>query len=644
MIPRKIHAPSARQTQTALRASEARYRRLFESAKDGILILDADNGRIVDVNPFMVKLLGYSHAEFLGKELWQIGFFEDAVASKLTFLELQDKGYVRYEDLPLKTAAKRHIDVEFVSNVYQVNHKKVIQCNIRVITQRKEAEEALRNSEGLNRNLVEHLPHRIVVKDRNSVVLFCNANYAKNLSLPREDIIGKDAFALYPRELAEAYQADDQAVIASEQIKDFEERYEVGGEERWVHTVKVPYRDEQGNVIGVLGVFEDVTERKQLEEQFRQSQKLEGIGRLAGGVAHDFNNLLTGILGYCDLLTSELRQDDPLAADIDQIRKCGERGANLTRQLLAFSRKQVLEVRVLDLNALVAESQSMLQRLIGEDIELQTVLAASLGRVKADQGQIEQVIMNLVVNARDAMPDGGKITLETANAELDEHYAGSHLAVIPGSYVMLAVTDAGCGMDEATKTRLFEPFFTTKEPGKGTGLGLASVYGIVKQNSGNVWCYSELGQGTIFKIYLPRVEESSEIIATESTAAATPGSETVLLAEDDELVRNLIVQMLTRNGYEVISTKNGAEAIRECEHSPGPIHLLITDVVMPGMSGNQLNQRLAELRPEMRVLFMSGYTGDAMLQHGMLAEEMPFLQKPFTRDSLNRKVREILDR
>ncbi len=635
---------AARETEAALCASEMRYRRLFEAAQDGILILDADTGKIVDANPFMVQMLGYSHADFLGKELWEIGLFEDVAASMVAFRELQDTGYIRYKDLPLKTAAGQQIDVEFVSNIYLVNDEKVIQCNIREVTKRKQAEEALRKSERLNHNLVEHLPHRILVKDRNSVVLFCNANYAKDLGLSPEEVNGKDAFAFYPRELAEAYHADDQEVMAHGIMKDVEEPYQADGQERWVHTVKVPYRDEQGQVIGVLVVIEDITERKRLEAQFRQSQKLEGIGLLAGGVAHDFNNMLTVILGYCDLLSSRLSLNDRLLSDVWQIRKCGERAAALTRQLLAFSRKQVLEVRVLDLNALVSGLDRMLQRLIGEDIDLQTVLPSDLGLIKADPGQIEQVIMNLVVNARDAMSTGGKLTIETANVYLDQDYAGKHLAVTPGPYVMLAVTDSGCGMDSATKGRIFEPFFTTKEQGKGTGLGLSTVYGIVKQSGGNIWCYSELGHGTTFKIYLPRVEEEAVAVTLEKLAQAVCGSETVLVAEDEEMVRTLIVQLLSLDGYKVIAAKNGAEALRECENFQGPIGLLITDVVMPGISGYELMQSMAKIRPGMQVLFMSGYTGDAVLRHGMIEDGTAFLQKPFTRASLSQKVREMLDR
>ncbi len=631
------------ETPQALQASEVRYRRLFETAQDGILILDAVNGQIVDANPFMVKMLGYSHAEFLGKELWEIGFFADATASKVAFLDLQTKGYIRYEDLPLRTSGGEVIAVEFVSNAYLVDDERVIQCNVRNVSQRKKVEEALRRNERLTHNLVEHLPHRILVKDRESAYLFCNANFARDVGLPPEEIIGKDDFAFYPRPLADAYRADDREVMAMGVTKEIDEPYLAGGQERWVHTVKVPFRDEQGEVVGVLGVIEDITERRQLEEQVRQSQKLEGIGLLAGGVAHDFNNLLTGILGYCDLASGRLSDSDPLAADVEQIRKCGERATTLTSQLLAFSRKQVLEVRVLDLNALVSDLDRMLQRLIGEDIDLQTVLAADLGPVRADPGQIQQVIMNLVLNARDAMPRGGRLALETANVDLDAEYSGRHLGVSPGPYVMLAVTDTGCGMDEATMARIFEPFFTTKEQGKGTGLGLSTVYGIVKQSAGDLWCYSEPGKGTTFKIYLPRVGEVAAAVMAESPAPVLRGSETVLVAEDDELVRKLIVKMLTGDGYKVIAASDGAEALQECETSQGPIDLLITDVVMPGMSGRELVQRLVKTRPGIKVIFMSGYTDDAMLHHGMLEQGMAFVQKPFTRLSLNRKVREVLN-
>jgi two-component system cell cycle sensor histidine kinase/response regulator CckA len=386
VLEKSIPLAERKDVEDAFQASEMRYRRLFESAKDGILILDAETGQVVDANPFLMSLLGYSHADFLGKKLWDLGPFKDVAISRDVFKELQEKDYVRYEDLPLETRDGRLINVEFVSNVYLVGQTRVIQCNIRDITERKRRE-------------VEH---------------------------------------------------------------------------------------------------------KKLEQQLQASQKMEAIGILAGGVAHDFNNLLSVILGYTEFAIQALWEGDPLKDDLLEVKKAGDRAAVLTRQLLAFGRKQVLQSVPLNLNQVAEGVEKMLRRILGEDIDYVQVLAPDLGIVRADPGQIEQVLMNLVVNARDAMPEGGKLTIETCNIELDEEYAAHHVSVKPGPYIRIAVTDTGCGMDEQTKTQLFEPFFTTKEKGKGTGLGLSTVYGIVKQSGGNIWVYSELGQGTTFKIYLPR--------------------------------------------------------------------------------------------------------------------------------------------
>jgi len=402
--------------------------------------------------------------------------------------------------------------------------------------------------------------------------------------------------------------------------------------------------DASGNVFFYEGSIEDVTERKSLEEQFRQAQKMEAVGQLAGGIAHDFNNLLTAIIGYSELNLYQLEPEDPLRADMEEIRKAGERASSLTRQLLAFSRKQVLQPRVLDLNHSVSEMHKMLLRVIGEDIQLETVLEPALGRVKADPGQLEQVLMNLAVNARDAMPDGGKMTIETANVDLDAQYASNHVAVTPGPHVMLAISDTGCGMDRPTQAHIFEPFFTTKTVGEGTGLGLSTVYGIVKQSSGSIWVYSEVGKGTIFKIYLPRVdEEVREFERYASPAQQVRGTETVLLAEDDERVRKLTIAVLKTLGYQVLEATNGGAALSICERFEGGIHLLLTDLVMPEMSGLEIVQRLAGMRPHMRVLYMSGYTTNAIVQQGVLHGKLSFLQKPFTPSVLAQKVREVLD-
>jgi signal transduction histidine kinase len=384
---------------------------------------------------------------------------------------------------------------------------------------------------------------------------------------------------------------------------------------------------------------------RQTEEQFRQVQKMEAIGRLAGGVAHDFNNLLTIILGYSDLMLGKLDPGDSMRELIVQIKSAGDRAASLTRQLLAFSRQQVLAPKILDLNVIVTDTEKMLRRLIGEDITLATALDPRLGLVKADPGQIEQVIMNLVVNARDAMPEGGKLTIETRNVELDEIYAQGHPEVRRGDYAMLGVSDTGCGMDETIKARIFEPFFTTKGAGKGTGLGLATVYGIVKQSGGSIYVYSEVGRGTSFKIYLPLVEEKIPSAKCQTDLRKVPpGKETLLLVEDEEAVRAITRHVLQLCGYTILEASHGAEAIKICENNPGPIHLLMTDVVMPGMGGRQLAETLLSRQPDMKVLYLSGYTDDAVVRHGVLEAGANFLQKPFTPGSLAQKVREILDR
>ena len=381
------------------------------------------------------------------------------------------------------------------------------------------------------------------------------------------------------------------------------------------------------------------------EKQLVQSQKLEAVGRLAGGISHDFNNLLTVILGYSDISKRNLKEGDPLRRNLDEITRASERAASLTRQLLAFSRKQVMQPKVFDLNTVVTDLEKMLRRMIGEDIELRVSLESDLGNIKADPVQLEQVIMNMVVNARDAMPKGGKLSIETSNVYLDESYAREHVSVTPGDYVMLAISDTGCGMDEDTRLRIFEPFFTTNESGKGTGLGLSMVYGIVRQSGGNIWVYSEEGRGTTFKIYFPRVTAEAEEYKRVAQSSDVPnGSETILLVEDAELVRTLARQVLETAGYRVLEAGSAETAIKLCEKINGDkIDLLLTDVVMPGMSGNDMSKVLLTKQPGMPVLYMSGYTDDAIVQHGVLEPGINFLQKPFSPGALASKVREVLD-
>jgi len=404
-----------------------------------------------------------------------------------------------------------------------------------------------------------------------------------------------------------------------------------------------PIMDEKHRTIVII--LNDVSERKRMEAQFLQAQKMEAIGQLAGGIAHDFNNLLTIIKGYSQLSLMELKEGGPLRENIEEINKASDRASDLTQQLLAFSRRQILEMKVLDLNALLPGVEMMLRRVIGEDIELVTRLAEDLERVKSDRGQIEQVIMNLAVNARDAMPDGGKLTIETANAELDEAYARAHVAVTPGRYVMLSVSDTGVGMTPEVRGKVFEPFFTTKEKVKGTGLGLSTVYGIVKQSGGNIWVYSEPGKGTTFKIYLPRADEPlEEVVERVAGGELHRGDETILVVEDNNEVREVAVRILSGQGYRVLEASQGLDAFLICTEHDGPIHLLLTDVVMPKMSGRELAETLMSIRPRIKVLYMSGYTDNAIVHHGVLETGMDFIQKPFAVDTLARKVREVLDK
>ncbi len=429
--------------------------------------------------------------------------------------------------------------------------------------------------------------------------------------------------------------------------KDHELEYRMitaDGRVKWLRDIIHLVRDSDGKVTQLRGLMVGITERKLLEEQLRQSQKMEAIGRLAGGIAHDFNNLLTIISGYSDLMQESLKEGDRQRAHVDEIKKASNRAATLTRQLLAFSRSQVLAPQVLDLNGVVANIEKMLRRLIGEDVELVTVLGENLGRVRADPGQLEQVIMNLVVNARDAMPQGGKLTIETAEVDLDDAYARSHVTVVPGRYIMLAVSDTGMGMDQETQTHIFEPFFTTKEKGKGTGLGLAMVYGIIKQSGGYIWVYSEPRQGATFKIYLPRIEQATgEAAAAKPASSPSKGNETVLLVEDEPALRALARTVLESKGYRVLEARNGEDALLVAEQHRGQVDLLLTDVVMPGMSGRELAEQLHQKNRSLKILYMSGYTDDAIVHHGVLGSDMAFLQKPFTPEGMARRVREVLD-
>ncbi len=510
------------------------------------------------------------------------------------------------------------------------------------IAERYRAEEKLRESEERYRDIFENANDLIHSFTPDGRIVYANRAWKALLGYSDEEIAGMRIQQIVHPDGVEAFNSQMERLFRGETVDKAEITLVAKDGRKILGEASRTCKMVDGKPTVVRSIIRDVTEGRQLEEQLRQTLKMEAIGQLAGGVAHDFNNLLTIISGYGQMLEEKVSPED--REYLVEILKASDRAATLTRQLLAFSRRQILAPQVLNLDEIVVNMEKMLKRLIGEHIELATVLAPNLGRVKADAGQIEQVILNLCVNARDAMPEGGKITIETANVDLDEAYSRTHSTVVPGRYVMVAVSDTGHGMDSETLSHIFEPFFTTKEKGKGTGLGLSTVYGIVKQSAGNIWVYSEIGRGSTFKVYLPRVQEAATAAAAAASAPESiSGTETVLLVEDEVAVRSLVRETLHAYGYNVLEAQGATHAMVICEQHTGPIHLLLTDVVMPQMSGKELAKQLALVHANAEVLFMSGYTDNAIVRHGVLDGNTNFLQKPFTPKALATKVREVLD-
>ena len=515
---------------------------------------------------------------------------------------------------------------------------------VRGALERERMKRQLREREEYFKSLIEQAMDIIAVLDADGAVRYASPSVLPLLGYGAEELVGRHIFDLvHPDDVEPAMRVFAEGVATRQggRLLGLQVRHK-DGTYRSLEAIG-RYLLDDPVVRGVVINARDVTERRSLERQLLQAQKMEAVGRLAGGIAHDFNNVLTAIFGYVDLLLDGLPTLSPLRPDIEEIRRAAERAAGLTRQLLAFSRKQVLQTRTLDLNELLTDIDKLLRRLLGEDIDIVTKLDPRLGAVRADWGQLEQVVVNLAVNARDAMPGGGRLTIETRNAELDEAYTRQHVPVRPGRYVMFALSDTGTGMSPETMAHMFEPFFTTKEAGKGTGLGLATVYGIVKQSGGYVWCYSELGHGTTFTVYLPRVDEPVDPLPVRVAARSTRGSETVLVVEDEPGLRALTRRLLEKHGYTVLEAATADAAAALARDYPGPIHLLLADVVLPGGSGRALADALLSQRAGVRVLFMSGYTEDAIVHRGVLASNTPFLHKPFSADTLTAKVREVLD-
>jgi two-component system cell cycle sensor histidine kinase/response regulator CckA len=636
-----------RSAEEALRKSEEHWRSLIENALDIITILDAD-GIVRFESPSVERVLGYRPEQLVGCHAWEF-VHPDDLPQMLEIFRTSLGNFGETEPVEFRF---RHIDgswrtLEAIGkNLLKHSAVAGIVINSRDITERKKTERALRETNQTLQALIEALPLAVIALDRAGTPTMWNSAAERIFGWKAEEVLGR-SYPIVPDDRLEEHRTLFRAALErGEMVAGVEtQRVRKDGSLVEVAIWSAPIRDAGGQVRISIDLYADVTERRHLEEQLRQAQKMDAVGRLAGGVAHDFNNLLTAIKGFGQLMLDDLEPADPLHGYAEQIQQATDRAASLTRQLLTFSRRQVLEPKVLDLNAVVANTNQLLGRLVGANIELRIVPDPLLGQVKVDPGQVEQMLMNLVVNARDAMPHGGTLTIETRNIRVNSEDARLHPGMAVGSYAMLAVSDTGCGMDRQTQARIFEPFFTTKDQGKGTGLGLSTVYGIVKQSGGHIWVYSEPGQGSIFKVYLPRVLEQAQAPAEEELPAlpVSAGTETVLLVEDEEVVRVLARKVLQKKGYRVLEATNGADALLICRKASERIHLLLTDVVMPGMNGHELATQVVSLRPGIQVLYMSGYAEDAIVHHGVLDEGIAFLEKPLSPAGLALKLREVLD-
>jgi PAS domain S-box-containing protein len=640
-----------KQQENLLSESEERYRRLFETANDGIVLLGKTEGKITHANPAIAEMLGYSHDELIGKEITDIGFPRDIGTIQEISRTLESDGIFHYKDAPVQTKSGQVI----YTDIYMVDKARLVQCNVRDVTERKQMEEALQESEQRYRLLVEASNDLIWIFDLSGMnFTYCSKSVERLLGFSQESVNNFMLEDIYSpgtkKKVIAAFHKILKGDTDSEKVLIEAEHRRKDGRVVWMEISAVMHRDNQGQPASFTGVSRDISERKQseqerekLQSQLLQSRKLESVGRLAGGVAHDFNNMLTIINGYAEMMTDVLSPSEPLYNNALQIHEAGKRSAVIVGKLLAFARKQTISPEVMNLNDNVASMLQMLQRFIGEDIELVWKPGQNLWLIKMDRSQLDQMLVNLVVNARDAVDDVGQIVINTKNVEFDKQYCDHHTGFAPGRFVMLTISDTGCGMTKEVFDKLFEPFFTTKEIGKGTGLGLATVYGIVRQNNGFINVYSEPGHGTAFKIYLPRHTGEAAAIDREIPEQYRPGhGETILVLEDEISVLNLTKAMLEKMGYKVLASISVHEALKLIKSSHGAIDLLITDVIMPEMNGRDFTTQVNSLYPDIKTLFMSGYTSDVIVRHGILEKGVHYIQKPFSITDLGIKVRKAL--
>jgi two-component system cell cycle sensor histidine kinase/response regulator CckA len=638
-----------RLAEQALERSEELFSKAFHASPAAMCLTRMEDGYFLKVNDSLLRLLGCGQQEVVGRATAPFGFWTSGAEREQMIQELLAHRSVRDHAAQIRTWSGELLEVMVSAEVIELEKTPCLLSIIQDVTEKKRSEQALRESELRKGAILESALDAIITLDFSGRILEFNSAAEKIFGRLREEVLGKSAsefiFAGATRDDA-PFDCTNPAVWSDPNLRG--KRFEIMARRAdltyFPAELAITLVELKGRSLITI-YLRDLADRKALEKQLWHSQKLEAVGRLAGSVAHDFNNILTVIEGYSDLLLLDMPEGARERRGVEEIRKAGERAASLTRQLLAFSRRQVLAPQVIDLNGVIGNVNKMLRRLIGEDINLVTVLRPGLSPVKADPGQIEQVLMNLVVNARDAMPHGGVLTVETESVEFGENEGRRHGIVIPpGEYVMLAVTDNGCGMDAETQSHIFEPFFTTKEQGKGTGLGLATVYGIVKQSGGFIWVLSEPGEGSTFKVYLPAARDAAPMAkALPEEPRPAGGHETVLLVEDEDVLRDMVREVLTSAGYKVLEAKHGGDALAAAQRHRGSIDLMLTDVVMPRMNGHELAEKLELLHPETRVLFMSGYTGASILQHGIHTADEMFIQKPFNPSALMNKVREILN-
>jgi two-component system, cell cycle sensor histidine kinase and response regulator CckA len=623
------------------RADNQFFREVFAASPDGILLIDARTQQVIDCNEAACRQLGFTRDEFVGLQIQDFEAVETPEEISARVQQTVDSGVAEFEATQrTKTGELR--DVHVWTKSLTLRGRAVFYTIFRDVTESTRTTERLR----LHSAALNAAADAIVITDRAGTIEWVNHAFTDLTGYSGDEVLGRN-----PRDLLKSGQHSElfyrelwETILSGRSWHgDMINRRRDGRLYTEEQTI-TPILDESGTITQFIAIKKDISDRRNLEARFLQAQKMESVGQLASGVAHDFNNLLTVINGTTDLLLHDLASDDPVHADLQEIKRAGDRAAQLTRQLLAFSRQQILEPHVVDLNAIVNGMSSMLERLVGEDVVVEYAAAPDLCHVCVDPGQIEQVITNLAVNARDAMPDGGRLSVETRNVQVDDEYAARHGAAVPaGTYAELAVSDTGTGIPPEVRARIFEPFFTTKAVGKGTGLGLSTVYGIVKQSRGFIWVYGEPGQGTTFKIYFPCVIGPVDLVMPSPAVASHRGQGTILLVEDNAALRQLATRFLEPAGYRVVAVGDAEEALQRLESRAELIDLLLTDVVIPGMNGRLLAERLAPTQPGMKVLYMSGYTGDSIVRRGVLTAQMAFISKPFTASTLLRKVREVLE-